>query len=101
MRGKGKRPSRLSTSPYARNRSGSRASSAASQSESGPSTARVTAPAVASGGNGEQGPLSADQLEAVVEQVSARVAPQLVEAVHQAIEPVHVTPQPEAHHFLC
>lgn len=52
MRGKGKRPSRLSTSPYVRNKNGSMSlSAAASRSENGPSTSSVTAPAVASGGN--------------------------------------------------
>ncbi|OWF51513.1 uncharacterized protein LOC110449062 [Mizuhopecten yessoensis] len=76
MRGKGKRPARLSTSPYARSRT------AQPQSETrgrGPRSDAETQ------GSSHQ-PLSDDQLNEVAELVSSKVAPQLIEAVQQAVD---------------
>ncbi|XP_021376514.1 uncharacterized protein LOC110465183 [Mizuhopecten yessoensis] len=77
MRGKGVRKSRRpSSSPY----SGRPAAGARGGGEQHERPSSSEQPGVG-------GPLSPQQLEDVIEQVSTRLAPQLVEAVHQAIEP--------------
>ena len=98
MRGKGvRKSSRASNSPYA-GRPGERTRAWRGSTSASTAQAIGAAPAVMDPENQRINgdPLSPQQLEEVVEQVSARVAQQLIEAVQQAIEPrISVQPDPE------